>query len=103
MTMNDQQLRDALRRIDRGPPRADLAERAFRRAMAEARPITFAERFAGVGRRLVLGAAAVAVAIWIGVLVRPTRDPAPSAAVADDAIDAALIVWAGDDAEEVHP
>ncbi len=102
MTMNDRELTEALRRIDPGPARDDLAERAFRRAIAEARPVTFAERFAGAGRRLVLGAAAVAVAVWIGVLLHAPGDPQPSVA-GGDPVDAALSVWTGDEADLEGP
>ncbi|HUS67387.1 MAG TPA: hypothetical protein VMZ28_22775 [Kofleriaceae bacterium] len=98
--MNDREIKDALQRIDPGAAPADLADRAFRRAMAAGRAVTFAERFAGAGRRLVLGAAAVAVAVWIGVLLRPAEDPAASAAIEGDPIDAALVVWAGEAAED---
>lgn len=101
--MNEREIKDALQRIDPGPVPADLADRAFRRAMASGRAVTFAERFAGAGRRLVLGAAAVAVAVWIGVLVRPADEPAASAAIDGDPVDAALVVWTGEAVEEDLP
>jgi hypothetical protein len=94
--MNDREIKDALRRLDPGAPRADLADRAFRRAMAEGRPPGFVERFAGAGRRLVLGAAAVAAAVWIGLLLRTPDAPVTASG---DPVDVVLSVWTGDDME----
>jgi hypothetical protein len=85
--MNDLDLQAALRRLDPGAPRADLVDRAFRRAMAAGRAVTLAERFVGAGRRLVLGSVAVAAAVWIGLYLRTPAEP----------VVVVLSMWTGDE------
>lgn len=91
----DAGVRRALGALDSGEPRPDLADRAYRRAMAEGRAPTFAERFVLAGRSMVLAGAAVAAAVWLGVILRG-GDASIAAADPADATEL-LSVWAGEE------
>jgi hypothetical protein len=97
----DPKIAAALRALDPGPPPADLAERAFRRAVAEGRPVSFVERFVLAGRRLVLVGVVASAAVWAGLLLRGDDPSLPETAVAPSPIELSVAVWSGD--EEVAP
>jgi anti-sigma factor RsiW len=100
----------ALRALGPTAAPAGLAERAYRAAMAggaRAEPVPLAASFVGAARRAVLGGAALAAAVWLGVLATgdaPASAPAPTpASGAEDPMELALQLqlWApegGDDA-----
>lgn len=96
----DPKIEAALRALDPGPPAPDLAERAFRRALAEGRPASFVERFVLAGRRLVLAGVMTAAAVWAGLILRGGETRGPETAVAPSPVELAVSVWSG---EEVAP
>ena len=87
----------ALREMDPGPAPADLAERAFRRAMAEGRAPSLVERFVLAGRRAVLVGALAAAAVWCGLLLRGEESGAAQAAAMADPAELAIAVWTGEE------
>jgi hypothetical protein len=91
----DPEIQAALRRLDPGQPAPDLTDKAWRRAMAEGRPPSFAERFVLAGRRMVLAGALASAAIWIMVLRDEAGEHEP-AVVAMDPRELALSAWAGE-------
>src|SRR5690606_17887040 len=96
----DRDVVEALRALDPGPPPEGLADRAFRRAMAEGRPPTLVERFVLAGRRVVLAGAALAAAVWIGLFLRggdPAAGALDQAMVAADPVELTFTVWTGEE------
>jgi hypothetical protein len=91
-------VRAALCALDVGPPPGDLADRAYRRAMAEGRPLSLLERFVLAGRRAVLAGAVAATAVWCAVWIAGAEpDPSAEVTLVPDPRELALSVWAGEE------
>jgi hypothetical protein len=96
----DREVIVALRQLDPGQAPGDLAERAFRRAMAEGRPPSLLERFVFAGRRAVLVGALATAAVWCGLLLRGDQAGSSPAAASADPAELAISAWTG---EEIGP
>jgi hypothetical protein len=96
----DPAVRAALRAGDPGAPPADLADRAFRRAMAEGASPGWLEGFVGAARRLALATAVAAAAAWVVVVARGgVAEAAPAAEVAaSDPLAVEVAAWSGEGA-----
>lgn len=79
-------------------PPPGLAERAFRAAMSAAPP-AFAERFIVTGWRAALVGAVATALVWGGLFLRGApAEPTRAASAQLDPAEAALALWAGEEA-----